>query len=435
MVVELRFRIILESPPIGVDFGLQQGKGNDYRTVQKQRSKGEDLAFEGTVTVKNDQSEGPPNFLGPLSQGPKGGRFLFIGVGKLAGQEDSEWVRRIKVPLTGISWDLIERTVADPALVLEARVPGTGRDGGPSCATLKCLNRDQSQKGGRMRRSSALPVKVLRGNLLPLQGLKRRAFLRTTGGLLVVGLRGYPVLGDEPDHTTPALAAERARRFLASLFDPALGLLPEFQGSKVYWLYHDNYLAAKVLEKTEPDLARKIRDAINGFGVTGSGKIEILFSEAKEPLPFRHYKLEDVKRVGDKVIRTEVVGKEVHEDWERYSDLLFMATIAEAGREKSKAVGHFEAGMKTWDGKGIRDRASEKGGLYATYKLALALIAGARLDRKVGERAKILERLLAMQRQDGGFVTDYDPQGKPVGQANVETTSLAILALDGLVER
>jgi hypothetical protein len=123
MVIELRLRIILESPPAGVDFGLQQGKGNDYRTVQKQRSKGEDLAFEGTVTVKNDQSEGPPNFLGPLSQGPKGGRFLFIGVGKLAGQEDSEWVRRIKVPLTGISWDLIERTVADPALVLEVFEP------------------------------------------------------------------------------------------------------------------------------------------------------------------------------------------------------------------------------------------------------------------------------------------------------------------------
>ena len=50
---------------------------------------------------------------------------------------------------------------------------------------------------------------------------------------------------------------------------------------------------------------------------------------------------------------------------------------------------------------------------------------------KPNDRAKMLVRLLAMQRQDGGFVTDYDAQGKPVGQANVETTSLAILALDG----
>ena len=225
----------------------------------------------------------------------------------------------------------------------------------------------------------------------------------------------------------------RARRFLATLFDPAVGLLPEFKGSKVYWLYHDNYLAAKVLERTEPEIAGKIRDAIKGFGVTGSGKIEILFGEAKKPLPFRHYRLEEVKRIGEKVIRTEVVGDKTHDDWERYSDLLFMAAIAEMGRDKEKSRGHFEAGMKTWDGAGIRDRVNEKGGLYATYKLALALIAEARLDRKPDNHSKMLGRLLAMQRTDGGFVTDYDTSGKPVGEANVETTSLAILALDGEV--
>ena len=268
---------------------------------------------------------------------------------------------------------------------------------------------------------------------MPKQTSNRRGFLRASGGHLLTGLRGRHVQGEEPSPQTPAIAAGRGRKFLASLFDPAVGLLPEFRGSKVYWLYHDNYLAAKVLDRTEPDLAGKIREAIKGLGVTGSGKIEILFGQAKKPLPFRHYKLEEVKRIGEKVIRTEVVGDEVHEDWQRYSDLLFMAAIAEAGRDKEKALGYFQAGMKTWDGRGIRDRASEKGGLYATYKLALALIAGVRLDHKHGDRAKMLERLQAMQRQDGGFVTEYDAQGKPVGQANVETTSLAILALDGEV--
>ena len=259
----------------------------------------------------------------------------------------------------------------------------------------------------------------------------RRRFLQASGGLLLAGVRGTSGRADEPGRPTPADAAGAGRRFLASLFDPALGLLPEFPGSKVYWLYHDNYLAAKVLERTEPKMAAKIRDAIKGFGVTGSGKIEILFGEAGKPLPFRHYKLEDVKRIGEKIIRTEVVGEKVHGDWERYADLLFMAAIAEAGRDKGKALVHFEAGMKTWDGTGIRDVATEKGGLHATYKLALALIAGGRLDPKHGDRPKMRERLLAMQRQDGGFVTDYDAGGKPVGQANVETTSLAVLALDG----
>ena len=259
----------------------------------------------------------------------------------------------------------------------------------------------------------------------------RRRFLRASGGLLVAGLRGTAGRGDEPGRPAPGIAAAKARAFLAALLDPAVGLLPEFEGSGVYWLYHDNYLAAKVLERTRPDLSKRIRDAIQGFGVTDSGKIEILFGEAKAPLPFRHYRLREVTRVGEKVIRTEVVGEAAHEDWERYSDLLFLAAIAEAGRDEAKALGHLGAGMRTWDGRGFRDRPSEVGGLYATYKLALALIAGARLGRRQGDRAGIREKLLAMQRPDGGFVTDYDPGGKPVGRANVETTSLAVLALDG----
>jgi hypothetical protein len=136
MVVELRLRIVLESPPAGVDFGLQQGKGTDYRTIQTQRSKGDDLTFECTVTAKDDRGDGLPNFLGPLTQGPTTGRFLYIDIGQMAGQRDSVWERRIKVPLSGISWSMVEEASADPDLVLEARLPGTGRDGGPSCATV-----------------------------------------------------------------------------------------------------------------------------------------------------------------------------------------------------------------------------------------------------------------------------------------------------------
>lgn len=239
--------------------------------------------------------------------------------------------------------------------------------------------------------------------------------------------------GPEPDRS-PAEASASGRRFLASLFDASVGLLPEYPGSKVYWLYHDNYLAAKVLESTEPELAVAIRRAIRGFGVAGSGKIEILFGETTKPLPFRHYRLQEVGRVGDKVIRTEVVGEEIHRDWRRYTDLLFFAAIARSEADRQEASADFEAGMLTWDGSGFRDLASAKGGLSATYKLALALIAGDRVGRKPGRRAEIVARLIAMQRPDGGFVTDYDAEGRKVGQANVETTALAILALDGPIK-
>ena len=136
MEVELPLRIVLVAPPAGVDFGVQDGKGSDYKTIQKQRSKGADLSFELKVMVKDNRDDGIPNFLGSLAQGPAFGRFIYIDVGRHAGQADSEWDRRIKVPLSGVSWEMIEKASADPKAILEARLPGTGRDGGPSCATV-----------------------------------------------------------------------------------------------------------------------------------------------------------------------------------------------------------------------------------------------------------------------------------------------------------
>lgn len=143
---ELSLRIVLISPPIGVDFGIQLGKGSNYKTILTQRSDGTDLTFDFAVTVQGKASDELPNFLGPLSQGPTAGRFVYIDIGKLAGQVDSIWQRRIKVPLSGISWDLIQKAISNRKLILEAQLPGTGKDGGPSCATI------QPVKGWKCRR-------------------------------------------------------------------------------------------------------------------------------------------------------------------------------------------------------------------------------------------------------------------------------------------
>ena len=132
---ELTLRIILEAPPPGVDFGLQEGHGNDYKTVQTQRSKTSDLTFTFTVRAKQNVA-GEPNFLGPFSQGPTHGRFVYIDIGTYAGQIGTPWSRRLKIPLTGITWEIVKKASAS-GRVLETRVPGTGRDGGPNCATVK----------------------------------------------------------------------------------------------------------------------------------------------------------------------------------------------------------------------------------------------------------------------------------------------------------
>jgi Family of unknown function (DUF5990) len=137
MELDLTLRIILAKPPAGVDFGIQSGKGSDYKTLSVQRSTGKDLTFECSIKVKGTTADSLPRYVGPVAQGPPTGRFIYIDVGTYAGQSDTEWSRRIKVPLEGITSKLIEEAQANSKPVLEARIPGTDRKGGPSCGTVK----------------------------------------------------------------------------------------------------------------------------------------------------------------------------------------------------------------------------------------------------------------------------------------------------------
>ena len=115
----ISLRIVLVAPPSGVDFGIQEGKGSNYKTIQVQRSKDSDLQFACNVSVKANRDDGPPNFVGNIVQEPPLGRFIYIDIGKSAGQINSEWQRRIKIPLVGITWEMIEKTVDDPKRFLQ----------------------------------------------------------------------------------------------------------------------------------------------------------------------------------------------------------------------------------------------------------------------------------------------------------------------------
>lgn len=133
---ELTLRIVLENPPSGVDFGLQKGSGSKYETIQIQRSSDKNLLFEFPITVVLNKN-GLPNFLGVFVQGPPGQRFIYIDIGKYAGQKETAWSRRLKIPLTGINLNTIKELATNGNKILEATVPGTGRDNGPNCATVK----------------------------------------------------------------------------------------------------------------------------------------------------------------------------------------------------------------------------------------------------------------------------------------------------------
>jgi hypothetical protein len=94
---DLPIRIILESPPAGVDFGVQKGKGNQYETIEKQRSNNNDLSFEFKISVNESQTS-LPSFTGPYVQGTLNGRFIYIDIGTCAGQIDSVCLPISKIP-------------------------------------------------------------------------------------------------------------------------------------------------------------------------------------------------------------------------------------------------------------------------------------------------------------------------------------------------
>ncbi len=136
---ELKLRIVLLGPPSGVDFGIQQGSGATYTTIQKQRSTTQDLTFEFVIKVKVDKGN-QLHFIGPITQGKPDSKFVYIDIGTYCGQIESPWSRRLNVPLSGISVDTAKKLYFDTNLILEIEVQGTGKDSGPNCGTARPLN-------------------------------------------------------------------------------------------------------------------------------------------------------------------------------------------------------------------------------------------------------------------------------------------------------
>ena len=136
MKEELTIRIILLQPPAGVDYGLQKGHANTYEIVNLQHSSTGDLHFICSIGLKTGK-DGNPDFNGPFVQGPAGGRFVYINIGTYAGNKNSVWGRRLKIPLTCITNSMISKLQKNTSQLLATHIVGTAKDGSPACATPK----------------------------------------------------------------------------------------------------------------------------------------------------------------------------------------------------------------------------------------------------------------------------------------------------------
>jgi hypothetical protein len=134
---DLPLRIVVEDPVAGLTIAMQRGASGKVELIAPVRASAKALVFDFAVTVNEANTDGSPRLLGPFVQGPPSGRFVYLNVGAYAGQAGARWNGRVKVPLVGLSWPLIETLPSGGRL--EAHIAGKKRDGGPALASVALL--------------------------------------------------------------------------------------------------------------------------------------------------------------------------------------------------------------------------------------------------------------------------------------------------------
>jgi hypothetical protein len=130
---QLTLRIVVTRPPSGVEWRVQSGRDE---LLPPHSASSDEIVFEVNVNVTN---EGPVIFRGAVTQGPPKARFVYVNSGARAGQVASCWDRRAKISLVGITRAQVDQVSESSDALLECRIAGTSRDGGPACATIPLL--------------------------------------------------------------------------------------------------------------------------------------------------------------------------------------------------------------------------------------------------------------------------------------------------------
>lgn len=136
MKLPLRLRVSVIGPPAGVVFAVQRGRAE---LLAPATITTDALVFEFPAWVAGTTSH-PLRLTGEFTQGPPSARFVYVNSGAAAGQAGSCWSRRAKVPLSGITAALVQAALQQPHGLLQASIAGTGRDGGPVCASVPLLS-------------------------------------------------------------------------------------------------------------------------------------------------------------------------------------------------------------------------------------------------------------------------------------------------------
>ena len=114
----IKFRVICVNPPpiapgsCELEFGLQD-KGKALLIGSETGS--DELRYEFRLSVQK-HDDGSANCSGAYAHGPRQARFLYL---TLKARQTDSWqiVKRIKIPLGAITWDMVARALAEDKTV------------------------------------------------------------------------------------------------------------------------------------------------------------------------------------------------------------------------------------------------------------------------------------------------------------------------------
>lgn len=116
------------APMTNVHVGVQRGRDAAWLVGANEH----EATWELEVDVV--ERDGHLDFRGPVVQGKRGDRFIYLTWGEVGADDSFEMFRRAKLMLNRIPGDVVR--AARDADHLVARVNLTGDDGGPRCARV-----------------------------------------------------------------------------------------------------------------------------------------------------------------------------------------------------------------------------------------------------------------------------------------------------------
>lgn len=272
--------------------------------------------------------------------------------------------------------------------------------------------------------------------------------------LLLIAFKPVPIIDEKDESISQQLL--NAANYIKNRYDPRIGLVSESEdtGSNVpdgtpcyrtFWVYSDNLWASQALKPFFPQIAENISKSITPYLVKYgySNLFEVVLGikitdtiYGKSNLKVATYTFDDANYTVW-VDRHRPGDGEIFYDAEEYADLAFYLSLNYYLKGDRATSEHwFRIGEEMWNDYGFLDKAAKESGRYQNYKLGLYLftVKATGFDSKIYYSVENVA--WSYQKENGGIAAQSYLNGTIYGTANIETTSILLLAYnEELIEK